>query len=421
MANNLLTTQKITWETLAILSNTLKVWPNLYNGYDDEFGRPGEKIGQTLNVRKPQRYVGRQGSLFQPEALNNLVTPVTINQQTGVDFQFSSAEKYLSLEAFSKQYLRPAAVRIANMLDFAAAQYMAQYTWNIVGTYGTTPTGTTAFTTYLEASQKLWENLADPEERCMVINAAASTQVVDELKGLFNPQAQITKQYQKAMMGRDTGGMDWYQTQNLASLTSGNVTTGTPSPIIATGSPTTGAGGNNGSMTLNLSGWDASAGANYFNVGDVFTIAGVYMVNTANYQPTSTLQQFVVQEYAACDGNGDMTVLVAPAITPTGQYQNVSAAPTAGSSAVTPYTSTSGTASTQLLCFQRDAYAVVSVPGDVPGGTDMAYQETDPETGVTLRFVRDFDPVHDLWVCRFDVYWGIAPLYRELACRVAAA
>ena len=53
---------------LAILSNTLKIWPNLYNGYDDEFGRPGEKIGQTLNVRKPQRFVGRQGSLFQPEA-----------------------------------------------------------------------------------------------------------------------------------------------------------------------------------------------------------------------------------------------------------------------------------------------------------------------------------------------------------------
>ena len=411
-ANNLLTTQKITWETLAILSNTLKIWPNLYNGYDDEFGRPGEKIGQTVNVRKPQRYIGRQGSLFQPEALNNLVTPVTVNQQTGVDFQFSSAEKYLSLEAFSKQYLRPAAVRIANMLDFAAAQYMAQYTWNIVGTWGTALGDPGGFKTCLQASKKLWQNLADPEERCMVVNADSSVQLTDELKGLFNPQAQITKQYQKAMIGRDTGGMDWYQTENLASLTSGTIP-GTP--VVNTGGQT-GAGGNNGSMTLLTRGWTAN-NAGILNVGDVFTIAGVYMVNSANYQPTSVLQQFVVQATAASDSGTDASIQIAPAITISGQYQNVSASPIDGASIV-PY-APAATASTQLLAFQRDAYAVVSVPGDVPGGTDMAYQETDPETGVVLRFLRDFDPVHDLWICRFDVYWGMAPLYRELACRVA--
>lgn len=412
MANNLLTTQKITWETLAILSNTLKVWPNLYNGYDDEFGRPGEKIGQTLNVRKPQRYVGRQGSLFQPEALNNLVTPVTINQQTGVDFQFSSSEKYLSLEAFSKQYLRPAAVRIANMLDFAAAQYMAQYTWNLVGTWGSQLADPGGFKTCLQASRKLWQNLADPEERCMIVNADSSVQLTDELKGLFNPQAQISKQYQKAMIGKDTGGMDWYQTENLASITSG-AWAGTPT---LNGANQTGAGGNNGSMSLLTTGWTANI-TNLLVPGQVFTIAGVYMVNSANYQATSVLQQFVVQAPASSDNSGNATIQIAPAITTSGQYQNVSAAGTVNASMT--MADTASTASTQLLAFQRDSYAVVSVPGDVPGGTDMAYQETDPETGVTLRFVRDFDPVHDLWVCRFDVYWGIAPLYRELACRVA--
>ena len=413
MANNFEVTQKITWETLAILSNTLKVWPQLYNGYHDEFGRPGEKIGQTLNVRKPQRYLGRTGSLFTPEALNNLVTPVTINQQTGVDFQFSSFEKYLDLEAFSKQYLRPAAVRIANMLDFSAAQYIAQYTWNSVGTWGTTPTGSTGFHTYLQASQKLWENLADPEERCMVINAAGSTEITDQLKGQFNPQAQISNLFKGAMMGKDMGGMDWYQTQNLASITSG-VRTGSPTVNTAN---QTGNGGNNGSMSLITNGWTATDDT--VVVGQTFTIAGVYEVNSANYQATSVLQQFVVQEAATADGAGNMTLNVAPAITPSGQYQNVSAAPAAG--AAMTFTDISNTASTQLLCFQKDAYTVVSVPGDVPGGTDMAYQETDPETGVTLRFIRDFDPVHDLWVNRFDVYWGISALYRELACRVFAA
>ncbi len=413
MANNFEVTQKITWETLSILSNTLKIWPNLYNGYDDEFGRPGEKIGQTLNVRKPQRYLGRSGSLFQPEALNNLVTPVTINQQTGVDFQFTSFEKYLDLEAFSKQYLRPAAIRIANMLDFAAAQYMANFTWNAVGTWGTTPTSTTGFKTYLQASQKLWENLADPEERCMVINAAASTEVVDQLKGQFNPQADIGEMYKKAMMGKDTGGMDWYQTQNLASITSG---THGGTPTVNTAGQTAN-GGNNGSMLLLTHGWTATTAT--IKVGETFTIDGVFEVNSANYQATPTLQQFVVQQDATADGAGNMTLNIAPAITPSGQYQNVSASPADG--ATITLNATASTASTQLLCFQKDAYTVVSVPGDVPGGTDMAYQETDPETGVTLRFVRDFDSVHDIWINRFDVYWGISALYRELAVKVFSA
>ena len=97
-----------------------------------------------------------------------------------------------------------------------------------------------------------------------------------------------------------------------------------------------------------------------------------------------------------------------------------SAGAAAAGAAIT-FSDTSNTASTQFLCFQKDAYTFVSLPGDVPGGTDMAYQETDPETGVSLRFVRDYNSVYDLWVCRFDVYWGIAPLYREFAVRVAGA
>ena len=411
MANNFAVTQRVTWTTLAILSNELKILPNLFNGYDKEFGQAGEKIGQTLYVRKPQRFVGRSGAVFTPEGLNNLTTPVVINQQTGVDFQVNTFEKMLNMEALTDQYLRPAAKRIANILDFACAQFIAQNTWNLVGTYGTTPNGTTAFQTYLKANQKMDENLADAENRCMVINADAATQVVDSLKGVFNPQATLTKQYQTSRMGRDTGGMDWYQSQNLAPLTAGSWA---GSPTVATsGSLQTAAGGNNATMALNVAGFSTGTVA----VGDVFTIANVYMTNAANYQATNTLQQFVVLEAASITSTG--TLQIAPAITPSGQYQNVSVAP-ALSAVITPV-STVSTQGTQYLCFQKDAYTFVSLPGDVPGGTDMAYQETDPETGVSLRFVRDYNSVYDLWVCRFDVYWGIAPLYREFAVRVAGA
>lgn len=412
MPNNLLSTQKILFRALARLSNQLKVWPNLYDGYDKEFGQPGAKVGRTVEVRKPQKFVGADGALFQPEPLDNMVTPVSVTQQSQVSFQADTMEDYMAIEDWDENYIKPAAERLANKLDFAAAQYMAQRTWNLVGTYGTTPTGSTAFKTYLNASKKLKQNLAPGLDRCMVINSDASTEVVDQLKGQFNPQANISRMFQKNMMGKDTGGMDWYETENLASLTAGTQA-GSP---VASAAGQSGTGGNNGTMQFTVSGFSAAA---TIKQGDVFHFATVFMTNAGNYQSTPVLQQFVVEQDAVAAGDGTVTLTISPAITPTGQYQNVNISPALNQPLV--FDSLASTASTQDLCFQKNSYAVVSVPGKVPGGTDMAYQERDPETGIWLRFIRDFDTDTDIWKCRFDVYWGISPLYREHACRVAAA
>jgi hypothetical protein len=414
VANNLLSTQKILFRALARLSNNLQIWPNLYDGYDKEFGQPGAKVGRTVEVRKPQRFVGADGALFQPEALDNMVTPVSVTQQSQVSFQADTMEDYFSIEDWDENYIKPAAERLANKLDFAAAQYMAQRTWNSVGTQGTTPTGTTAFHTYLTAARKLKQNLAPKTERCLVINADASTEVVDQLKGQFNPQANISRMFQKNMMGRDTGGMDWYESENLASLTAGiDGAGGTP---VTSAANQTGTGGNNGSQNLTVSGFAATATVNQ---GDVFHFADVFMTNAGNYQQTPVLQQFVVEQTVTLSGSGTGTLVISPAITPSGQYQNVSAAP--GNNDTLIFDSVSSTSGTQYLAFHKTSYAVVSVPGKVPGGTDMAYQERDPETGIWLRFIRDFDTDIDIWKCRFDVYWGISPLYREHACRIQGA
>jgi len=416
MPNNLLSTQKILYRGLARLSNMLEIWPNLYDGYSKEFGQPGAKVGRTVEVKKPQRFVGVDGALFQPEPLDNLVTPVSVTQQSGVHFQADTMEDYMSIEDWDENYIKPAAERLANKLDFAAAQYMAQRTWNLVGTYGTTPTGTTAFKQYLLAAKKLKQNLAPKEGRCMVINSDASTEVVDALKGQFNPQATISKMFQRNRIGKDTGGMDWYETENLASLTAG-AQAGTP---VINGANQTGTGGNNGTMQLILNGFTA---ATTVKQGDVFTIGSgatlVTMTNAGNYQSTPVAQQFVVEADGTADGAGNLTLTISPAITPSGQYQNVNQVGANGASI--NFQSLASTASTQYLCFHETAYTVVSVPGKVPGGTDMAYQERDPETGIYLRFIRDFDTDTDIWKCRFDVYWGISPLYREHACRVAGA
>src|SRR5579863_9302932 len=114
MANQLLTTQEITQATLWVLENNLKAVPNMTRDYDDQFGKKGDKIGDTLYVRKPPRFIGRDGQAYQPEGLTDTQVPVTINQQSGVDFEFSSVEKYLSLDDFKERYLNKAGISIAN-------------------------------------------------------------------------------------------------------------------------------------------------------------------------------------------------------------------------------------------------------------------------------------------------------------------
>src|SRR5947209_8563923 len=118
MANQLLTRQEITWESLEILENETHVLPSFYRDLDQEFGKKGGKIGDTIYVRKPARAIGRDGQAYQPEGMTDTQVPVVINQQSGVDFEFSSAEKFLSIDDFKNRYLEPYMIALANKLDF---------------------------------------------------------------------------------------------------------------------------------------------------------------------------------------------------------------------------------------------------------------------------------------------------------------
>ena len=84
MANTLLTTQEITFETLMILKNTLKFASNVHRGYDDQFGVKGAKIGAVLNIRKPPRshrtVPGRESIL--KGLTDNSYVPLVLTTQT---------------------------------------------------------------------------------------------------------------------------------------------------------------------------------------------------------------------------------------------------------------------------------------------------------------------------------------------------
>jgi hypothetical protein len=394
------------------LGGYLAVCKNMTKQYSKEFAKANAKVGDTVSVRKPQRFQATRGLVYQPQALSNIKTSITVNDVTGVHFEWDSVEKTLSIDEIQKTYAKPAAIALAHDVNARAAQFVAQNTFNCVGTPGAP---VTLVDTYLAAGDKIVQLGLPPEEdlHC-IINRKMSSNFVIGQKTLYNPAGSIGRDYDRGEVSGDPLGYKWHRDQTIYSQTIG-AQGGTP---LIKGSGQTTTGGNNDTMALATKGWSNTTAV--LGVGDRFTVAGIYSVHPQTRQSTGDLQQFIVLAPATSDGSGNCTITVAPGITPTGQYQNVTATPNDGI-AITVLGAAS-TVSPQALLMHENAYAFVSIPLEDPEsgkGVEQAYQETDPDTGLVLSFVRFFDGVNRIHGNRFDMLDGFGVLYREMACVIA--
>jgi hypothetical protein len=415
MANNLLTISMITNEALMVLENELTFSGQVDRNYDDQFAVTGAKIGATLNVRRPGRFVGTTGPALNVEDFNETSVPVTLSTQFHVDTQFTSQDLALSLDMFSDRILKPAVAAIANKVDFDGLTMAKNNTANIVGTAGTPPTG---LITYLTAGAYLDSEGAPRDgRRSCVIEPFTSATIVDSLKGLFVPSDKISDQYTKGMMGRDSAGVSWYMDQNVVAQTFGSYATATLAcaTTTATGFLTSGWAS---TSTIALTATTATAG---LKQGDVIQIDGVYAVNPQNRQAygSNKLRNFVVTSNVTVATSGTTSVTVSPAVITAGQFQNVSIPTTSATAAVTPFNKT-GTVSPQNIVMHKNAFCLATADLELPDGVHFAGRASDKELGLSLRVIRQYTINNDSIPTRVDVLYGWAPLYPELACRVAA-
>ena len=407
MSNQLLTISKITNEALMVLENELTFTSEVDRNYDDQFAVVGAKIGNTVNVRRPGRFIGTTGPALNVEDFVETSVPVTLSTQFHVDTQFTTQDLALSLDMFSDRVLKPAVAAIANKIDRDGLSTAALNTANIVGTAGTPPTGLITYLTagaYLDA-----EGAPRDGRRSCIVEPFTSATIVDSLKGLFVPQEAIGEQYRKGLMGRDSAGMNWKMDQNVVSQTFGSFT----------GTATVNTSSQAGFLT---SGWAQTSTITFTNsgtvtpnVGDVIQIAGVYAVNPQNRQAygSNKLRNFVIK---AVSGT---SVTVSPAIISGGQFQNVSI-PTGSSTAAVTLFNQSGAVSPQNIIMHRNAFTLAVADLELPEGVHFAGRASDKEIGLSMRVVRQYTINNDSIPTRLDVLYGWANLYPELACRVAA-
>lgn len=411
MANNVfLTNDIVTFEALDVLENTYNAMIHINSEYSDEFEFGGTVLGQTLNIRKPPRYIGRLGQAVSIEAISETQVPLTLSYQRGIDTTVSSQNLTLDIDNYRKRVLEPQIVRLSSLIDQDVCN-LAQGLNNFVGVPGITPS---ALSTYLSAKTVL-DNNGTPMDggRCMFLNPAAEGSIVDNLKGLFQASSEIAEQYRSGMMGRSIG-FEFYMDQQIYVHTVGTLG----------GTPTTNGVPASGASTIVSQSWTSST----LNAGDVVsfisTSTPVNSLVNQTYQNSGLPMHFVVTATTS-DSAGAMTFPIAPAIIgPGSQLQNVTNLPATTTpifvfdTAAANFANISGKSSPQNLAVHKDFGTLAMVDLPLPGGTDKAYRAASRKSGKSIRVIRDYVATTDQWIQRIDVLYGVAVLRQELGVRV---
>jgi len=398
MSNSILTIDMITRKALEILENNLVLTRNVNRQYDDSFAVEGAKIGSTLRIRLPDRALVTDGAALQVQDDNEQFTTLTVSTQKHIGVNFTSAELTMQLDDFAERVLKPRISQLASSIDADVANAYKNI-YSSVGTPGTTPASSLVL---LQAQQKLNENAAVMDPRYATVNPAANAGLVEGMKGLFNPTDTISKQFKNGMMGTGVLGFDEINmSQSIKQHTTGSWGTA----ITVTSTVTT-----QGQSTLGIS---FTGSSKTWNVGDIFTIAGVYAVNPQTRESTGSLQQFVVT--AAATGSSTATLSISPALyTADNALATVDTFPQA--SAVVTMFGSSATQYPQNLVYHKDAITFATADLLLPQGVDMASRAV--HNGISLRVVRQYDINNDRLPCRIDVLYGFSTIRPQMACRL---
>lgn len=402
MSNVLVTSSLVAKEALAILQNMLGFATNVNRDFQDEFAgnqSRGYSPGQTINIKRPPRYTYRAGRVAVPQATTETSIPLTLSQG-GTDLNFTSFERTLSVQQF-EQKMQAAVAAVVNEIDRQGLELARRATYNAVGTVGTLPTTQAAALQILTQGQQKLDEMAAPRDRqrSVVVNPAMNASIVQGLAGLFNNSSTIGKQYQSGMFV-DGLGLNVAMDQNVARHANGTAVQAT--------NTVNGAGQTGATLTVN-----ALNGT--LTVGTVFTIAGVNSVNPQSRTDTGSLQQFVVTAAAAASAT---SVLISPAITPSGAFQNVTASP-ANSATITILGVASAAYDTNIM-YHKDAFTLAMVPMFEPLSGTGAKVTQMSDDGFTVKVTQFYDGVNDNNLMRLDVLFGWAATYPELGCKVVA-
>lgn len=393
MANAILTPTAVTRKVQQVLHGKLVLAKNVNRQYDDSFAQNGAKIGESLKIRMPNKYLIRTGKNLNAQDTSESSVTLTVATQIGVDMTFSTSELTMNLDDFSERIIEPAAAIVAaNIENAIAARYVDVA--NLVGTAGTTPA---SMLTVLNAGARLDDNLVPRDgKRVVALSPVAMASMVDSYKGLFQKDEAIAGQFESGMVKDMATGFKWGMCPVINSHTN---SAGTATTTVND------AGITDGETTVTV-----STTTTAYAAGSVVTFAGCYAINPETKAALPYLKQW-------CVASATATVLT---LTEGIYYsatanQNCSAVPT-NSGAVT-LVGAASTSYPQHLAFHKNWLALATA--DLEDVSKYgAWGAREVYDGISIRLARQYDINSDNIPCRLDVLYGVKTIRPELCVRI---
>ena len=387
---------EVSAEVLRILTNNCVMPRLIKRNFEKYFEEGGRRIGSSMDIRRPIRVIGADGQTLQPEGLVRVTVPLTVSYWNQQSFVYNDTEEAMFLDENKRvSYIRPHVVNLANKVDRYMMQYMQATTPNFVGTPGNVPT---TLDTYNSAQTKLNQLLALGSNRSVVYNSQYNQQITKAGQTLFNPQAIIGKQYLEGKVGR-YANFDFFTDEQMPSFTCG---TYAGAPLVN--------GANQTGSSIITDGW--TSGGLSLTPGDRLTLDGCYEINSQSRATLpGVLKQFVVTGPIA-DTTGAATIPIFPSLIPSGPYQNCSGSP--ADNAVVTLQGTTGQLCQTAFALQEEAYEWVAISlMNVEEFGSKCETVTDPDTGISVRLVWQWDNRLGEVTVRMDFVWGIAQVYAD--------
>lgn len=412
MANSILTPTQITRKALDVLHQKLNFVGNVNRQYDDRFAQTGAKIGTSLNIRQPSKYSVRTNATLDAQDHVERSTPLTVSSQYGVDVSFTSVELTMDLDDFSERIIQPAMAQLAAKIEGDAFDVA----YKLVNNYtNATTDGLINYKRFQQGGANITNQLGPLSQRTACLSPESQVEFNDAVKGLFQSQENIRRQYREGLMGR-TGGFDVYENTLLPSHTTG--TLDSAAAVLD--------GANLGtSATTNV--WVSQTDleidgvtADTVKAGDIITISGIYDVHPETKATRGKLKTFVVQsDVTLTTAANNYTVTVKPGLIygSGNAYQNCALSGTTDTDDLTvTLIGATNSAFGQDLQFHKDAF--VFATADLEDVSRYgAWGARAQKDGISMRIARQYAISSDTVPCRIDILWGFAGLYPELANR----
>lgn len=411
VGNRLFVPEIIANEALARLMDALVVPRCAGHNFQKYFS---EQIGDTITIKKPYQARVGTGRTITASPLVDRTIEIQVNKRYNFALKYNDEERTLDIVSFGDRYMQTGVEEIAYKYNQEGADELGNALYFHNGTPGTGLTTAEALKVRAHATE-----VAIPlnSMNYALMNPSDIAAISQDVK-LVNLPPMVSQAIRQRYHGM-IANYHIFESVHIPYLDVHNA--GSANPVVRVADQE--------GKSLSTTGWAASA-QKILNKGQLFTIAGVHEVQPrGDRRSTGRLQTFTVTEDVASDSSGHAVIPIEPEINDgtlmgvdgsgtaisLGAFQTVDAKP--AQSAAIARVGDNNKTYRQNLFFEKQALEYIHVHLEMPESASLKGQATEPQTGLSVTYLADFNITNVEETHRIDSLFGVKTVYPALGIR----